>query len=97
MPIPTLLSEKDIQDKLDDWPLWKRHDNSIVRELVGVNFAEAVGKVNAIAILAEAADHHPDILIYGWNKIRVTLSTHDAGGLSDKDFELAAKIEEIAY
>jgi 4a-hydroxytetrahydrobiopterin dehydratase len=64
---------------------------------VGVNFAEAVGKVNAIAILAEAADHHPDILIYGWNKIRVTLSTHDAGGLSDKDFELAAKIEEIAY
>ncbi len=97
MSMPTLLSEKEIDDKLNDLPLWKRHDNTIVRELIAVNFAAAVGKINAIAVLAETADHHPDLLLYGWNKIRVSLSTHDAGGLSDKDFTLAAAIEEIAY
>lgn len=97
MPEPILLSEKEIIDKLDDLPLWKRHDDTIVRELISVNFAAAVGKINAIAVLAETADHHPDILLYGWNKIRISLSTHDAGGLSYKDFKLAAAIEEIAY
>ncbi len=97
MPIPTLLTEIEIDEKLDALPLWKRHDKNIVRELVSVNFADAVGKINAIAVLAETADHHPDLLLYGWNKIRVSLSTHDAGGLSEKDFDLAEKIEEIAY
>ncbi len=97
MPKHTLLTEIEIDEKLDALPLWKRHDNTIVRELVSVNFVAAIGKINAIAVLAETADHHPDLLLYGWNKIRVSLSTHDAGGLSEKDFDLAAKIEDIAY
>jgi 4a-hydroxytetrahydrobiopterin dehydratase len=91
-----LLSEEDIQDHLAQLPNWQRVDNTIVREKVASNFVSIIGLVNAIAIYAEQLDHHPDLLIYGWNKLRITLSTHDIGGLTEKDFELARKIEEIA-
>ena len=53
------------------------------------DFAAAIAFVNRVAELAEAANHHPDILVHGWNKVRLTLSTHSEGGLTDADFELA--------
>jgi len=90
-----LLSEEDIQDYLAQLPNWQKYENTIVREKVASNFVSIIGLVNAIAIYAEQLDHHPDMLIYGWNKLRITLSTHDRGGLTEKDFELAKKIEEI--
>jgi 4a-hydroxytetrahydrobiopterin dehydratase len=90
-----LLSEEDIQDFLVQLSNWQRVDNTIVREKVASNFVSIIGLVNAIAIYAEQLDHHPDLLIYGWNKLRITLSTHDKGGLTEKDFELAKKVEEI--
>ena len=94
---PKLLSEEDIEYYLKDLPLWERKDNLIFREIAASNFVAAVGIINAIAVLAETADHHPDILIYGWNKVRITLSTHDRGGLTELDFALAKKIEDLKF
>jgi 4a-hydroxytetrahydrobiopterin dehydratase len=94
---PNLLSEDDIEFRLKDLPLWERKDIVIFREISASNFAAAVGIINAIAVLAETADHHPDLLIYGWNKVRITLSTHDRGGLTELDFALAKKIEDLKF
>lgn len=94
---PELLSEVEIQENLKDIPLWKQNENTIVREFVTPDFVSAMGFVNAIAIIAEAMDHHPDILIYGWNKIRIATSTHDRGGLTKLDFELAKKIDNLKF
>jgi 4a-hydroxytetrahydrobiopterin dehydratase len=56
-----------------------------------------VGLLNAIAVVAEAMDHHPDMLLYGWNKLRVMLSTHDRGGITALDIELAKRIEQLRF
>lgn len=93
---PPLLTEEEIQSELKEVPFWQRKDNAIVREIVADDFVSAIGIVNAIAIIAECMDHHPDILIYGWNKIRITSSTHDKGGLTELDFKLAKKIDSLS-
>lgn len=95
MKRPDLLTEDHINIKLEDFPLWERRDNMIIRELVAQNFSAAVGTVNSIAIFAEVLDHHPDILLYAWNKIKISVTTHDKGGLTDLDFELAKKIDSL--
>jgi 4a-hydroxytetrahydrobiopterin dehydratase len=76
---------------------WKLGDDEkkISRELVFKNFVEAVGFVNKLADLAEEEGHHPDILIYSYKKVRVTLYTHKIGGLSENDFILAAKMDKL--
>jgi 4a-hydroxytetrahydrobiopterin dehydratase len=91
------LSKDEIKKRINDLQNWKQDGDSINREIAAENFADAVGIVNAIAVLAEANDHHPDILIYGWNKVRITLTSHDKGGLTKKDFNLAQKIEELKF
>lgn len=97
MSRPSLSSPHEIQLFMSELPLWTLNGNTIVREIVMSNFVAAVGAINSIAILAEIADHHPDILLYGWNKLRITLSTHDKGGLTKLDFELAKKIDSLNY
>lgn len=92
-----LLNEQEIKNHLSELNSWERKDSEINKEIVAANFAAAVGVVNAIAIIAEALDHHPDILLYGWNKVRVNLSTHDKGGLTELDFTLAKKIDELNF
>ena len=74
------LSEEEIRENMEDIPLWTLDGNTIVREMVASNFPAAIGIVNAVAVLAEVSGHHPDILIYGWNKVRISLSTHSTGG-----------------
>ncbi len=69
--------------------------SSIVREYKLADFAAAITFVNRVAELAEAADHHPDILLHGWNKVRLTLCTHSLGGLTDADFQLAGQIDRL--
>ncbi|MFT3914035.1 MAG: 4a-hydroxytetrahydrobiopterin dehydratase [Anaeromyxobacteraceae bacterium] len=59
------------------------------------DFAAAMRFVNAMAELAEAEGHHPDFLVHGWNKVDVTLWTHDVGGLSENDFIVAARIDRL--
>ena len=72
-------------------PGWESNGKEIIRTYKFKDFAEAMAFVNKVAGLAEAADHHPDINIR-YNKVRLTLSTHSAGGLTEKDFALARQI-----
>ncbi len=95
MSRPPLLSEEEIVERLKETPLWLRNNNQLVREIVADDFISALAIFNSIGIVAESLDHHPDILIYGWNKIRITTSTHDQGGLTLLDFELAKKIDNL--
>jgi 4a-hydroxytetrahydrobiopterin dehydratase len=89
----TPLSDTEVEQRLAGAGDWHRSDGSIVRELGLPDFAAAIAFVNRVAELAEAANHHPDILVHGWNKVRLTLSTHSEGGLTDADFELARQID----
>ena len=91
----TKLSEEAINERLLGAPLWRREGIMIVRDLQVENFAAALALVNRIGEVAEALDHHPDILLHGWNKIRLSVTTHDTGGLTERDFELAARVEEL--
>lgn len=90
-----LLSDEEIGNRLGESE-WTREGDEIVREWKFENFAEAVGFVNRVAELAEAANHHPDILIHGWNKVRLSLMNHSAGGLTEADFALAGQIDGMA-
>jgi 4a-hydroxytetrahydrobiopterin dehydratase len=95
MARPAKLSSKDIQGYLQEQSSWEHEGNSITKQFVLANFASAIGFVNAVAILAEKLDHHPDILIAGWNKVTITLTTHDQGGLTALDFQLSKEIDSI--
>ena len=95
MPNRELLSVQDIEIALEMVPLWVLEDKRIEREFVCSDFPSVIGLVNAIAVFSEAQNHHPDLKIYGWNKLRVTLSTADRGGLTNQDFTLAKKIDKI--
>jgi len=75
--------------------LWKEKDNVITREFEFADFAGALVFVNRVGELAQKADHHPDILLHSWNKVRITLSTHDKGGVTQKDYDLAEEIDGI--
>ena len=75
---------------------WRRDGDSIVRDLQLGDFASAIAFVNAVAALAEAADHHPDILVHGWNKVRLELRTHSADGLTQSDLDLARGIDGLS-
>jgi 4a-hydroxytetrahydrobiopterin dehydratase len=96
MPRPNLLTDEQIELSMKGLPFWSLDGNKIVREISAANFVAIIGIVNAIAVLAEKHDHHPDMLIYGWNKLRITLSTHDRGGLTEFDFKLAIEIENLS-
>ncbi len=87
-----LLAEEEVSELLDRLPLWSLSARAIERTLTFGNFEEAMEFVNRVAALAQAEDHHPDILI-SYNKVRLTLTTHKAGGLTCKDFVLGAKID----
>jgi 4a-hydroxytetrahydrobiopterin dehydratase len=92
----TPLSDAEIEQRLTDAGDWHRiAQHSIARDLSFPDFAAAIAFVNGVAELAEAANHHPDILVHGWNKVRLTLSTHSQGGLTDADFKLAAQINAL--
>ncbi len=72
---------------------WRWADGAIRREYTTVDWRSALLVANTIGFLAEAAFHHPDLTV-SWGRVVVTLSTHSAGGVTDKDFALAARIEE---
>jgi 4a-hydroxytetrahydrobiopterin dehydratase len=91
-----LLSDEDVERRLAGVDGWRREDDRIVRDLAFEDFAAAMVFVNEVAGAAEAANHHPDILIHGWNKVRLEVTNHSAGGLTEPDFELAATIDRIA-
>ncbi|HUH81078.1 MAG TPA: 4a-hydroxytetrahydrobiopterin dehydratase [Solirubrobacteraceae bacterium] len=90
-----VLSDAEIQARLADLEGWRLIDGAIEREWKLDDFAAAIAFVNRVAELAEQANHHPDILLHGWNKVRLTLSTHSEGGLTESDFALAARIDGL--
>jgi 4a-hydroxytetrahydrobiopterin dehydratase len=73
-------------------PKWQRHGEIISRTYEFEDFVAAMKFVNAVAALAERAQHHPDIDVR-WNKVTLALTTHDAGGLTEKDFALARECD----
>jgi 4a-hydroxytetrahydrobiopterin dehydratase len=88
------LGDDEISSRLR--PLaWEREGDEIVREWRLDNFAEAIAFVNRVADVAEDANHHPDIFVHGWNKVRLALTNHAAGGLTDADFVVAARFDEL--
>ncbi len=90
-----LLSDAEITDGLSRLPGWYRDGAEIRAWYQGQDFPAAVAFVDAVALRAEAAGHHPDIDIR-WNKVGLVLSTHSQGGLTGKDLDLAAEISRIA-
>ena len=74
---------------------WTHEDDALTRDYEFKDFAAAMWFVNRVAELAEQRNHHPDILIHGWNKVRLTLSSHDAGGITERDHALAAAIDDL--
>lgn len=74
---------------------WHREGDAIVIERECADFAAAVALVNAIAQEAERADHHPDILLHSYRHVRITLSTHSAGGVTERDLAQAAAIDAL--
>ena len=89
------LSEEQINQRLESLNGWSTTTGAIQRTFQHKDFVESMKFVNHVAELAEEDQHHPDILIR-WNKVTLTLTTHDAGGITDKDFELASKCDEYA-
>jgi 4a-hydroxytetrahydrobiopterin dehydratase len=75
---------------------WRRDGNAITREWELRDFAAAMEMAGRVGDLAEKANHHPDILVHGWNRLRLILSTHSAGGITEADLALAKKIEDLS-
>lgn len=89
-----LLTDDQVRDALAALPGWTRDGDSIVKDFELESFPANIAFVTRIADLAEAANHHPDLDIR-WRTLRVRLSTHDAGGLTAKDVDLATAIEGV--
>lgn len=87
-----LLKAEDIQQRAKDWNF---ENKSISRDFSVKDFQSAIALIIKIAFEAEKMDHHPDIYLHSYNKIRVTLSTHNEGGVTEKDIKLAEKIADL--
>ena len=90
-----VLSSQEIEKKLGEITGWSFESNSIGKEFQLKDFVSALAFVNKIGDEAEKMDHHPDIFIHSWNKVKITISTHSAGGVTQNDFNLAKKIESL--
>ena len=90
----TPLTQTEIEQKLSTVPQWQQEGNNITRTFEFENFVEAIDFVNKLVEPSETAAHHPDLAI-SYNKVTVSLTTHDANGLTQQDFELAQTISEL--
>jgi 4a-hydroxytetrahydrobiopterin dehydratase len=92
--VAEVLNEDEIGARLKRLP-WELEGDEIVRERRFEDFAEAIAFVNRVAEVAEDANHHPDILVHGWNKVKLSLTNHSAGGLTEVDFTMAGRFDEV--
>jgi 4a-hydroxytetrahydrobiopterin dehydratase len=88
------LSDAQIDERLAAGE-WRREGDSIVRDVELDGFTAAMALANAVAAAANEADHHPDILVHGYKHVRLTLSTHSAGAITENDFALARTIDGL--
>lgn len=91
----TILNEEIIRDRLKNQKDWNFSGDFLFKEYICNDFSEAIAFIVQIGIEAEKLDHHPDIHLHSWNKVKLTLSTHSEGGITEKDFDLLTKIEKI--
>ena len=97
LAMASTLSDSEIREQLAGVPRWQRADvPSITRDLTFDDFAAAMAFVNRVAEAAEAANHHPDILVHGWNKVRLELSTHSEGGITQADIDMARTLDGVS-
>ena len=89
-----LLSDEQVTSGLEGTE-WRREGDAIVRDRRFADFGAAIAFVERVAEVAESANHHPDILVHGWNKVRLTLSTHSEGGITAADLALAEQLDGI--
>jgi 4a-hydroxytetrahydrobiopterin dehydratase len=89
------LSDEDVQSRLASLNGWSLLNGKLHREYKFANFVDAFGWMTQAALTAEKQDHHPEWFNV-WNKVVVDLTTHDAGGISERDFKLAAEMDKLA-
>jgi 4a-hydroxytetrahydrobiopterin dehydratase len=89
-----LLSDEQIATGLEGGE-WRREGATLVRDRRFADFGAAIAFVERVAEVAEASNHHPDILVHGWNKVRLTLSTHSEGGITAADLALAERLDAV--
>ncbi|HSR51524.1 MAG TPA: 4a-hydroxytetrahydrobiopterin dehydratase [Acidobacteriota bacterium] len=89
------LSEAEIQEQLSSLDGWTIDQGKLYREFKFANFVQAFGFMSQVALLAESLNHHPE-LFNVYNTVKIHLSTHDAGGITSKDTQLASKINVAA-
>ena len=90
----TLLSDGEIESGLAETQ-WRRDGDELVCELELDDFEAAMAKANAVAGVAQQLDHHPDILVHGWNKLTLRVSTHSEGGITQRDLDLARAVDAL--
>jgi 4a-hydroxytetrahydrobiopterin dehydratase len=90
-----LLTDDEVKARLEGSE-WSREGDEIVREWKFEDFVAAIAFVNRVADAAEVANHHPDILVHGWNKVKLSVTNHSAGGLTDADFTLAKTVDGLS-
>jgi 4a-hydroxytetrahydrobiopterin dehydratase len=89
-----LLSDEQITAGLEGRE-WRHEGETLVRDWRFADFGAAIAFVERVAEVAEASNHHPDILVHGWNKVRLTLSTHSEGGITAADLALAQRLDSL--
>ena len=89
-----LLADDQIEERLSGSE-WRREGDEIVRDWKFRDFTEAMAFVNRVAEAAEERNHHPDILVHGWNNVRLSLTNHSEGGITEPDFEMAARFDAL--
>jgi 4a-hydroxytetrahydrobiopterin dehydratase len=92
----TVLDDAALRDALLELPDWSRDGDALTRTLRRRDWRDAVALVNAVADEADRRDHHPDISITGYRNVTFRLTSHDAGGVTKRDINLARRIDEIA-
>ena len=88
-------SQEEINQNLKKVAGWNFSNEQIQKEFQLKDFNEALSFVNKVGQIAEAMDHHPDIFLHSWNKVKISVSTHSENGITNNDFELANKIERM--
>ena len=91
----SLLTSEEINNRMKELSGWAFMDNQIGKEFQLKDFPGALNFVNKVGTFAEEMNHHPNIFLHSWNKVNITVSTHDKGGVTEKDFQLAKKINEL--
>ncbi|MFN0007165.1 MAG: 4a-hydroxytetrahydrobiopterin dehydratase [Planctomycetota bacterium] len=95
MPRSPKLTEAEVRQRLASIPAWVLRDGRLHRDFTFPDFVEAFGFMSSVALRAEAMNHHPD-WSNAWNKVSIDLVSHDVGGISQRDFDLAAAIDALA-